>query len=99
MTGIYIILVLTALCGILVFVISALAKRVKRYRQENEDLRIEINHAAWRVERMKQLTAINKSIREAANEERRELNKTADGGLVGLANSLFGMRGKPGGAA
>jgi Tfp pilus assembly protein PilO len=96
MSGVYIILVLTALCGILVFVISAQSKRVKNYRRENEELRIEIGKAEWRVKRLQQYMAKNKSIEEGADAERRELNETADGGLVGRANSLFGMRGKPG---
>jgi predicted Holliday junction resolvase-like endonuclease len=89
MTGVYAVAGLTALCGLLVFIIFTLSKRVKRYKAGNRALREAVRDAAAQLERLKENTAKNRSIEEAANAKRRELGETADGGLAGRANRLF----------
>ena len=97
MTSFHVVVVLSMIISALAVTVYACIGSVKRYKAENEELRIEIGKAAWRVEHMKQYMAKNKSIGEEADEKRRELNETADGGLVGRANTLFGVRDKSGG--
>jgi hypothetical protein len=87
---IYIVLGLVAVCAAVVLISVGQAKRIKRYREENAALHAEIRDAAARLERLREYTARNKSIEEAANGERRELNATTDGALVSRANALFG---------
>jgi uncharacterized protein YoxC len=95
MITVYIILGLIALCVVCVVIIGAQAKRVKKYKQENEYLLVEIDKAAWRVKRMGELLSKNNIVEETANAQRQELNNTADAGLASRANSLFGVRNKP----
>jgi hypothetical protein len=97
MTGIYIVCGFIALCVIFVLIIRVQSKRIKNYKNENAELHANIQNAAEQLEHLRGYIAKNKLIEEAANAERRELNETADGSLIGRANNLFGVRDKGGG--
>ncbi|MDR3356477.1 MAG: hypothetical protein LBO04_04735 [Spirochaetaceae bacterium] len=97
MTGIYAVTGLTGLCVIFILMTVALAKRVKKYRQENAGMRVAMEEAAARLEHAREYMRKNKIAEEDANEQRQELNDTADGCLASRANSLFGVRDKPDG--
>jgi hypothetical protein len=97
MTSFHVVVGLGAIISVLITTVYACLQGIKRYKKENMELRGEIQNAAARLERLKEYTAKNKNAEEAANAERRELNETADGGLAGRANNLFGVRDKGGG--
>jgi Tfp pilus assembly protein PilN len=92
MTSIHIVVVLSAIISALGVAVYACLWDIKRYRKENMALRGEIQNAAARLEHLRRYTEKNKLIEEAANEERKSLNETSDGGLAGRANNLFGVR-------
>jgi Tfp pilus assembly protein PilN len=87
---VYIIGVLIGLCGILGLVIYLQSKRIQHNNNENAALQGEIQHAAEKLEQIRDYTAKNKMVEEDANEERQSLKETADDGLVDRANALFG---------
>jgi hypothetical protein len=97
MIGVYIVLGLAALAGACVFVIWIQAKRIKRFKSENEALRQANRDAAARLEHIRRYIAKNKIVMEEAEHERRDLEKTPDGGLVRRANNLFGGVREPAG--
>jgi hypothetical protein len=90
MTSIHIVVALSAVFSALAVAVYACLLDIKRYRKENGALREAMRDAAARLGRLKEYTAKNRSIEEAANAKRRELGETADSGLVNRANSLFG---------
>jgi hypothetical protein len=97
---IYLILGIAALCAVLILIVYIQSKIVKKYKNENAAMRVEINNAAARLEHIREYMNKSEKIGEAANAERKELNKTDDGALACRANALFGgVRNGGGGAA
>jgi Tfp pilus assembly protein PilO len=100
MTWLYIIAALAVLCGILFVIVRVQSGRVKKYREENEELLGEIRRTAESLAGLAALAARNKKVKEAADELRRELEETADGALADRANALFGgVRDRKGGGS
>lgn len=98
MTGFHIVVVLSAVISVLAVAVYACLQSLKRYKKENAALRGGMRDAAARLEHLREYMDGSKRTREEANAERKSLNETADGGLAGRANALFGgMRDKGGG--
>jgi type II secretory pathway component PulJ len=89
MTSFHIVVVLSAIITALAVAVYGCLWDIKQRKKENAALREAMRDAAAQLERLKEYTAKNRSIEEAANAERRELENTADGGLAGRANGLF----------
>jgi Na+-translocating ferredoxin:NAD+ oxidoreductase RnfG subunit len=96
MTGVYIILILFALCAILAAAIYILAKANKKAKKENAALHESVLDAVRKAERLQAALGKQKEAEGKAHEERKGLAGTADSDLVHRANSLFGMPDKPG---
>jgi uncharacterized membrane protein len=97
MIGACIALGLAVFAAACVFIIRIQAKRARRYREEAESLRRANREAARRLEYLRRYMAKNKTVTEEAEHERRELEKTPDGGLADRANNLFGGVREPAG--
>jgi uncharacterized membrane protein len=96
MIGVYIVLILIALCAILGLIIYIQAKGNKKTKQENAALHEAFWDAARKAERLQAALEKQTEVEEKAHEERRELAGTADSDLVHRANSLFGVPDKSG---
>jgi predicted Holliday junction resolvase-like endonuclease len=91
MTGVYIILILFALCAILAAVIYVLAKINIKAKKENAALHEAFWDAERKAERLQAALGKQKEAEVKAHEERKDLAGTADADLVHRANSLFGV--------
>jgi hypothetical protein len=94
---IYIILGLTAVSGILIFIVKMQSKRATKAEAESGRLHDAFWAMTQKAQDLQAALQQNTQVMEAANVERQKLNATADGELVSRANSLFGMRDKQAG--
>jgi predicted Holliday junction resolvase-like endonuclease len=89
MIAFYTVLILIAICAILVVIIYAQAKQVKKAKQEVANL----HEAFWQVkekaERLQKALGESVKVEEKANEDRKDLARTSDAALVDRANGLF----------
>ncbi|MDR0710349.1 MAG: hypothetical protein LBF77_09815 [Spirochaetaceae bacterium] len=91
MTGVYIILILFALCAILAVIVYIQAKANKKAKKENTALHEAFWDAARKAERLQEALGKQKEAEGKADEERKDLAGTADRDLVHRANNLFGV--------
>jgi len=97
--AVYFIFGLLALCGVFVGVIAVMEWRLRNakreaavYRERRDELLLANEAAARELESLKKYLDGRKALEEEANDERKKLAATPDGGLVGRANALFGVR-------
>jgi hypothetical protein len=98
----HIVVIFSAVVSVSIIAAYACLQSVGRYKKENAALRGQIRDAAEMIARLGEHIAKDKNIQQEANNERQELENTADGGLERRANALFGGvrdEGGTGGAA
>jgi cell division protein FtsB len=87
---IYVIFILLALLGACAAALAIQAKRARAYKADAVRLCAAVKEASRMAERRGALEAKKKKLEEGANEMRKELDETADAGLVRRADDLFG---------